>query len=200
MNVKRLEGIAKSPVYTHLSATLHGLSTIRAYKAEKILEIEFDNHQDTHTACWFLFISSNTAFGFILDIMCFVFIACIMCYFMFIDTNVPGEKVGLAITQAMTLLGMLQWGVRQSAEVSNQLMSVERILEYRDLERETQPKTPRQVSADWPTTGKIEFRNLVYRYYPEGEPVLRDLSLTILPKEKIGNCESSEILFLSTIL
>lgn len=179
--------LAKSPVYTHLSATLHGLSTIRAYKAEKKLEIEFDHHQDTHTACWFLFLSSNAAFGLTLDIMCFIFIACIICYFMFIDKSMPGEKVGLAITQAMTLLGMLQWGIRQSAEVSNQLMSVERIVEYRELEPEKQPKHPRQLTVDWPASGKIEFRNLVYRYYAEGEPVLRDLSFKIEPKEKIGN-------------
>lgn len=36
---------------------------------------------------------------------------------MLIDKNVPGEKVGLAITQALALLAVLQWGVRQSAEV-----------------------------------------------------------------------------------
>lgn len=111
---------------------------------------------------------------------------------MFIDKNVPGEKVGLAITQALTLLGMLQWGVRQSAEVSNQLMSVERVLEYRDLEPKKQPERPRggspaNVPVDWPRTGKIEFRDLVYRYYAEGDPVLRNLTLTIQPKEKIGN-------------
>lgn len=96
-----LFGSAKSPVYTHLSATLNGLTTIRAYKAEKILEEEFDSHQDTHTACVYLSLSANAAFGFTLDCMCNIFIMCIMCYFMFIDKNVPGEKVGLAITQAM---------------------------------------------------------------------------------------------------
>lgn len=121
---------AKSPVYTHLSATLHGLSTIRAYKAEKILENEFDCHQDTHSACWYLFISANMAFGFILDFMSLVFIASIICYFMLVDENFPGEKVGLAITQAMTLLGMLQWGIRQSAEVSK--------INYHSIENEYQ--------------------------------------------------------------
>lgn len=67
------------------------------------------------------------------------------------------------------------------------MMSVERICEYGELKPEKQPKIPRQVSADWPEKGKIEFRNLVYRYYAEGDPVLRDLSLTVQPKEKIGN-------------
>lgn len=109
--------LAKSPVYTHLSATLNGLSTIRAFKAEDILEHEFDCHQDTHTACLFLFIATNAAFGFILDAMCNVFIAYILGHFMFIDKYVPGEKVGLAITQSMTLLGMLRHGVIQCAGV-----------------------------------------------------------------------------------
>lgn len=81
---------------------------------------------------------------------------------------------------------MLQWGVRQSAEVSNQMMAVERILEYRDLEPEQEPDTPCKVPDDWPLSGRIEFRSLVYKYYPEGEPVLRGLSVAIKSKEKIG--------------
>ena len=144
------------------------MSTIRALKAEKILEMEFDHHQDTHSACWFVFLTSNAAFGFTLDMICSTFIACIISYFHFIDQNVPGEKVGLAITQGISLLGILQLEIKQSAEVRNQLMSVERILEFCGLESEKQPQCPNEVSVDWPTTGKIQFRNLIYRYYAEG--------------------------------
>lgn len=97
-----------------------------------------------------------------------------------------GDQVGLAITQAMSLTGMLQWGIRQSAEVSNQLMSVERILEYRDLEKEKAPAKPITITKKWPENGQIEFRRVIYKYFEGAEPVLKGLSFVVKPKEKIG--------------
>ena len=120
----------------------------------------------------------------------------------------------LAITQSLTLAGLLQWGVRQrkytcvyinrdlqtisyrriyhtcfiyvGAEVTNHLTSVERILEYSQLEPEKQPAIPQNVSDEWPKHGKIEFRNVFYRYSIDSDAVLRGLSFLIKPKEKIS--------------
>lgn len=44
--------------------------------------------------------------------------------------------MGLAITQAIGLTGMLQWGMRQSTELENQMTSVERVLEFANVEQE----------------------------------------------------------------
>lgn len=43
-------------------------------------------------------------------------------------------NVGLAISQALILTGMVQYGIRQSTETMQQMTSVERILQYTDLE------------------------------------------------------------------
>ncbi|GBP07369.1 Probable multidrug resistance-associated protein lethal(2)03659 [Eumeta japonica] len=41
-NIKRFEGITRSPVFTHLGATLAGLPTIRASQAQNVIQDEFD--------------------------------------------------------------------------------------------------------------------------------------------------------------
>lgn len=48
--------IAKSPVFTHISSTLSGLSVVRSFQAEQILRDEFERHQNLNTGTWFMFL------------------------------------------------------------------------------------------------------------------------------------------------
>lgn len=50
--------------------------------------------------------------------------------------------VGLAITQILALIGILQFGFQQIAEVINQLTNVERVLQYSNIETEGPFDTP----------------------------------------------------------
>ncbi|CAH0558003.1 unnamed protein product [Brassicogethes aeneus] len=187
-SIKRLEGIMKGPVFTHLNATLQGLTTIRAYRAEAILKQEFDKHQDLHSSAWFMYIALSSAFGFYSDILCFFFVAFItFSLLLFGDAlGLKGGDVGLAITQATALTGLLQWGMRQSAEVINQLMSVERVLEYEELPKEVESESPRKPPGDWPNDGHIYFEDMGLKYIDDGALVLRDLNIEIKPREKVG--------------
>lgn len=58
--------------------------------------------------------------------------------------TVNASDVGLCITQCLTLTGLIPWGMRQSAEMENQMTSVERIIDYTNIEQE--PRL-RSVSA-----------------------------------------------------
>lgn len=98
---------------------------------------------------------------------------------------VGGGKVGLAITQASALTGIVQWGIRQSAEVANNLMSVERVLEYMALPPEKQPKIPKTPPPEWPQQGKISFKDVGLKYDENGSLVLKSLNFMIQPKEKV---------------
>jgi hypothetical protein len=56
---------------------------------------------------------------------------------LYVVTDTFGGNVGLAISQSLILNGMLQYGMRLAAEVVSQMTSVERILEYTKVEKET---------------------------------------------------------------
>ncbi|KAG1673337.1 Multidrug resistance-associated protein 4 [Nymphon striatum] len=65
--LKRAENIsllpAKSPVFTHVSKTLDGLSTIRAYGALDRFRIQFNNLQDLNMATYYMYISIQKWFA-----------------------------------------------------------------------------------------------------------------------------------------
>lgn len=92
--------------------------------------------------------------------------------------------MGLAISQAMILTGMVQYGVRQVAESLQQMTSVERVLEYTDLEQESEIN--KQPPPSWPTHGQVEFKDLSLCYDPNNPPVLKHLNITIEPSWKVG--------------
>ncbi|XP_046392414.1 ATP-binding cassette sub-family C member 4-like isoform X2 [Ischnura elegans] len=187
-SVKRLDGVARSPVFSHLNASLQGLSTIRAFGAQDILIKEFDNFQDTHSSAWFMFITTSRAFGLWLDLFCFVYISLVTISFLVMGGDTFGGNVGLAITQSIGLTGMFQWGMRQSAEMENQMTSVERVVEYTDVEKEPPLVSPpdSRPPMKWPFAGKISFEKLSLFYNPDDPPVLKNLNFAVESHEKVG--------------
>ncbi|KAF5294187.1 hypothetical protein FQR65_LT10898 [Abscondita terminalis] len=185
-SVKRIEGITRSPLFNHMTASLYGVSTIRAFAAENILINEFDNHQDLHSSAWFLFILSNRTFGFWIDEICLVFITFVILCLLFINNDYYGGDIGLILTQFIGLVGSLQWGMRQWSELENHMTSVERVLEYTKVETEPVHKKIENFSPKWPEFGKIVFKDLCLKYDPGESYVLKNLNFTIRPGEKVG--------------
>lgn len=104
----------------------------------------------------------------------------------FLGTIYSGN-VGLAISQSLILTGMLQYGMRQTAEVVNQMTSVERVLQYTKLDKEGpfESELGKKPSKEWPTKGQIEFKHLYLRYCLTDMPVLKNLNLVIKPGQKV---------------
>ncbi|XP_055540970.1 probable multidrug resistance-associated protein lethal(2)03659 isoform X2 [Wyeomyia smithii] len=183
-DLKRLEGITRSPVFSHLSATLTGLSTIRANAAQQKITQEFDALQNVHSAVWQLTMSSNAALGLWLDCISTAFVACVTFSFLMLHDSTYSANVGLAISQAMILTGMVQYGIRQTAESMQQMTAVERVIQYTEVPSENNP--PKVPPSDWPWKGQIEFQNMTLRYDCDGAPILKNLDLTIAPTWKVG--------------
>uniref|UniRef100_A0A674F431 Multidrug resistance-associated protein 4 n=1 Tax=Salmo trutta TaxID=8032 RepID=A0A674F431_SALTR len=185
-DIKRLESTTRSPVFSHLSSSLQGLWTIRAFKAQQRFQQAFDAHQDLHSEAWFLFLTTSRWFALRLDGICSIFVTITTFGCLFLRDDLKAGAVGLALSYAVTLIGMFQWGVRQSAEVENMMTSVERVVEYTELESEAPWETDIRPPPDWPRHGFITFDQVNFSYYADSPPVLKNITAVFRSREKVG--------------
>ncbi|XP_019738045.1 multidrug resistance-associated protein 4-like isoform X2 [Hippocampus comes] len=183
-DIKRLEATTRSPVFSHLSSSLQGLSTIRAFKVQQRFQEMFDSYQDLHSEAWFLFLTTSRWLAVRLDGICSIFITFTAFGCLYFDMD-PGA-VGLALSYAVTLTGMFQWGVRQSAEIENMMTSVERVVEYAELKSEAPWETDTMPPHDWPKRGSITFDSVNFSYSASEPLVLKNLTVVFPSREKVG--------------
>ncbi|XP_054158540.1 ATP-binding cassette sub-family C member 4-like [Oppia nitens] len=187
-DIKRLEGLSRSPIYSHVSNTLAGLSTIRSQEAQHMFERQFEYYQNDNTSTYFLFICTSRAFGVLMDSICLVYIGAVVAFVMSLSDSVSGGNAGLVLSSALTLTGTTQYAVKCSADLESYMTAVERVLEYTRIDTEANlESTPdRKPSTDWPQTGGIEFIKMSLQYAESPAPVLKEITVSLKGGEKIG--------------
>ncbi|KAH0816952.1 hypothetical protein GEV33_005840 [Tenebrio molitor] len=183
-SIKRTEAITKSSIFAHSTATMQGLSTVRALDAQKLLTKEFDDHQNLHTSAFYLLTAVYCALGFWTDVACVLYIAFVAFKSVHV-LDVWDGNVGLAITQSVALVGYIPFFVKMWGEVETHVISVERVLEYVDLPPELDEGnvTPPRL---WPQHGKITFKSVSLKYSLTGPLTLNQVSFEVQGGEKIG--------------
>ena len=175
---------ARSPVVKHLSDTLQGLSTVRAFRAEQILKDEFDEHQDLNTAAKFIHSSSNRTLLYYSTLMTALYTSIMIFLLITLNSNTSIGKVGLIIIQSLSFVNNFKILILYITEVESDLISVDRILEYAHIEQESTSGS--KPPENWPTDGCVVFKNVQLRYNNSDEAVLKDLNFITNPREKIG--------------
>lgn len=66
------------------------------------------------------------------------------------------------------------------------MTSVERVVEYTELESEAPWETQKRPPPDWPNRGLITFDKINFSYHPDGPVVLKNISAMFRPKEKVS--------------
>lgn len=189
--IKRFESVTRSPVYASFGSTLKGLAIIRAYSGASLrCKTTFLRGLSENGSWWLCYVTSSRWLGFRLDFLVAVLMTAAPLLVMAVHQDISAKLVGLALTQALTLSGCLQWMVRQSAEVENNMTSVERMLHYCEIEQEppTVAEGGPQPPHGWPECPEIVYENVTAVYRPESPPVLINITFTLEAGVIAGVC------------
>ncbi|KAL4891593.1 P-loop containing nucleoside triphosphate hydrolase protein [Aspergillus ambiguus] len=191
VSIKRLTSINYSPVFSHFTDSLAGLSVIRARNgmdivfqrllAEKLAvharsaEAQYNCNRWVSVRSDFCAASVATAAG------CMAYLW-------------PGSAalVGFSLTNAIGLSQTILTLVRTTNELEVELNCFQRMREYADIASEEQlseqehAKAAAALPASWPAAGRVEFHDVVARYHHDGPDVLRGVSFVANPGERIG--------------
>ncbi|XP_045532541.1 multidrug resistance-associated protein 1 isoform X3 [Pieris brassicae] len=183
--LKRLESVSRSPIYSHFSESITGATTIRAYGVTERFVEESERGVDHNQACYYPSCIANRWLAIRLEMIgnVIIFFAALSVV-LGRETIDPGI-VGLSVTYALQITQILNWLVRMTSEVETNIVAVERIKEYSDTPSEAAWNLPNGPGSTWPETGALQLDGLTICYRP-GEPVLRDLTCTVSPREKLG--------------
>ncbi|KAF9315904.1 Multidrug resistance-associated protein 1 [Podila horticola] len=182
----RIYSVSKSPVFQHFNETLNGISTIRAMQLQKqfvlVNAAKTDNMANN-------FVASMTVKRWAeiqLRLLSTGVVLCAAVLAVVGRDNVDASLVGLTLSFAMTFTEEVSSLVRISSDLQNQLISVERVVEYTELRTEAPTTTAVALPKNWPQNGHIVFRNYSTRYREGLDLVIKNISLDIRPGEKIG--------------
>ncbi|XP_076072760.1 multidrug resistance-associated protein 1-like isoform X1 [Mytilus galloprovincialis] len=183
--LKRLESVSRSPIYSHFGETITGVTTIRAYQQQLRFIAESEERVDENNICYFPSVIANRWLAIRLEFVgnCIVFFACLFAV-VGRDTLTAGI-VGLSISYALNVTQTLNWLVRMTTELETNIVAVERVKEYTETPTEAaweiEDKKP---ASSWPDKGCVEFNDYGVRYREGLDLVLKGISCKIDPTEK----------------
>uniref|UniRef100_A0A6Q2YIH7 ATP-binding cassette, sub-family C (CFTR/MRP), member 2 n=1 Tax=Esox lucius TaxID=8010 RepID=A0A6Q2YIH7_ESOLU len=184
--LRRLDSVSRSPIYSHFGETMSGLSVIRAYGHQDRFLKHNEKVIDENLKSVYPWVVSNRWLAIRLEFLgnLVVFFSAMLAVIS--RDTLDSGLVGLSISYALNVTQTLNWLVRMTSELETNIVAVERISEYTKLENEADWVSGQRPSEKWPEAGRLRFENYKVRYRPELDLVLHGITCNIESTEKIG--------------
>ncbi|XP_076672367.1 multidrug-Resistance like Protein 1 isoform X1 [Andrena cerasifolii] len=185
--LKRLESVSRSPIYSHFSESVSGAQMIRAFGVQERFIYESESKVDFNQVCYYPSIIANRWLAVRLEMVGNLIIFFAALFAVLSRDTMKSGIVGLSITYALQITQTLNWLVRMTSDVETNIVAVERIKEYAETPQEAAWKNPSYTPPnDWPIQGRVDFKDYKVRYREGLDLVLHGLTFTVKGGEKVG--------------
>uniref|UniRef100_A0A673AZ73 ABC-type glutathione-S-conjugate transporter n=1 Tax=Sphaeramia orbicularis TaxID=375764 RepID=A0A673AZ73_9TELE len=185
--LRRLEAVSRSPIYTHFNETVQGAGIIRAFGEQQRFILEADRHIDNNQQAYFPRFVATRWLAVNLEFLGNLLVLAASLFSVYGRGKLSPGIVGLAVTHSLQVTGILSWIVRSWTDVENNIVSVERVKEYARTPKEA-PWTVEGtlVPSSWPSSGSIQLEDFGLQYRKGLDWALKDISISIQDREKVG--------------
>ncbi|PBP20899.1 ABC transporter [Diplocarpon rosae] len=184
--MKRFESVLRSNVFAKFSEGLSGTACIRAYGLKDKFVVNLRDAIDEMNSAYYLTFANQRWLSTRLDIIgnLLVFITGLLVVTS--RFNVSPSIAGLVLSYILAIVQMIQFTVRQLAEVENGMNATERLHYYGTQLEEEAPLHTIEVRKSWPESGEIIFNDVQMRYRDNLPLVLQGLNMHVRAGERIG--------------
>ncbi|XP_076895610.1 ABC transporter C family member 10-like [Bidens hawaiensis] len=184
----RLDGTSKSLVASHLAQSIAGVVTIRAFGEEDRFFSEHLNLIDGNVSPFFHSFSANEWLIQRLEMLCAVVVSssALAITLLPFDASSSGY-IGMALSYGLSLNIFLVVSVQFQCQLSNLIVSVERLDQYMHIRSEAlEIIENNRPPTNWPSIGRVVIENLKIRYQPNSPLVLHGINCVFEGGHKIG--------------
>ena len=183
--LKKAAGESQSQVVAHTAETLSGLAIVRAFRMQDHFLTDNLKFQTRSTVVSFSIANLSLWLAFRADIIgSLLVLGC--CLLAVSDDSMSAAIAGVIVSNSFQILLFFSIMSRFLGEIHDNMNAVEAARKYSNLEAEHEPTVEMEVPTVWPSKGEINFEGVVMPYLPNAPPVLKGITFSIRPGEKVG--------------
>lgn len=207
--LKRLDSISRSPIYSHFSESLGGLPVIRSFRRQRMFQRTNELRLDDNISAYYSLKVVDRWLSVRLELLGNIIV--LLSSLLAVASGSRAGSAGISLNNALSITSLLNWAVRNGAETESLMNSVERVL-YTTTQTPSEGlakvdsipatafRTPPTASSEtplpqsdkellesgWPWSGGIVFNDVKMKYRSDFDLVLKGVNLSISPGERVG--------------
>ncbi|KAK7181162.1 ABC transporter [Paraphaeosphaeria sporulosa] len=193
--VRLLDIEAKAPVYLHFLETANGAKTIRAFGWQHDCKEKLHALLNRSQKPVYLLYCIQQWLALALDLIVAVLAAVLVTIMVVWRESFEPGAVGVSLLSVMTFNLNLALLVKSWTALETSVGAIGRVKSFVEETPSEEVDLgicrPLPGPENWPTRGDISFRNVTASYKSGGDPVLKDVCLSIAAGEKVAICGRS---------